>query len=103
MLALGMRAAFPFGLLEVARFFLGPRLRGLGVGVDVGLLQVFLDVLLVVARGFVAALAHLLLGPGFAFLGRVAARSGRRLLVVFALGLLLQDSRHGIAGDHCTS
>src|SRR4051812_28001154 len=88
-----MRAAFALGLFQLARFGFGARLGGLGVRCNVGLLQVVLDVLLVVAARAVAALAF-----DLAF-GRVLEIGGAGALlrrVAFALGLLLQAAALGL-------
>src|SRR3954451_8238135 len=84
-----MRLAFALGLFQRARLGFRTRLRRLGVGGHVGLVQVILDVLLVVARGAVAALAFdlaLALGAGL----EVGAAGALLLRIRIALGLLLQ-------------
>src|SRR6185369_4381991 len=99
-----MRAAFFFRLIELARFLLRTRLGRYGIGVDVGPFQVFLDVLLVVAGRFVAALAHLLVAlPGGGLRLEITGPGLLLVWIAVALRLLLQDTRHRLViGRHGT-
>src|SRR4051812_12145787 len=93
-----MRATFVLGALHLARFLFGTRLGGLGIGFNVCLLQVIRGALVVLARAFITALAHLLLRARPAL--RLAGCS-RLLLLVFGLLLRLKDAwllgGHGLA------
>ena len=88
----GVRLAFALGLVELARLGFRARTGRLGIGLHVGLVEVVLDVLLVLAGGGVAALAL----DAFLAGGQVGGAGALLLGVALALRLLLQDARHGL-------